>query len=275
MMREFAPAKINLFLHVDAPDASGYHPLRSLVGFADVGDELEFAPADDLKMQITGPFADGLTADDNNLVLQAARALRTEINCKRGAHISLTKNLPLASGIGGGSADAAATLRGLNQLWDCALDETHLVQLGAQIGSDVPVCVRSRITIMEGRGEILREARPEKVHGLLVNPGVAVSTASVFAAYDAGVKSLAHGRGKPHPDIALERNDLAPAAISQVPEIGEILQALAECKPDWARMCGSGATCLGAFPSSQQAREAKAVLQSANPDWWICCTRIQ
>lgn len=274
-MREFAAAKINLFLHVDGPDGSGYHPLRSLVGFADAGDVLEFAAASDLRLSIEGPFADGLEAGTDNLVMRAASALQAETGCRKGANIKLTKNLPVASGIGGGSADAAATLRGLNRLWECGLSEDRLAELGGQIGSDVPVCVRSRITIMEGRGEILRDARPESIMGLLVNPGVSVSTALVFAAYDADEKAKAHGRGKPHPDLAKERNDLTQAAISTAPQIGDVLNELQQAGADWVRMCGSGATCLGVFADPAGAVSAMAEMQRKHPGWWICRTHIQ
>ena len=151
--RVFAPAKINLFLHVGGKRADGYHALESLVVFARAGDELAFERADEFSLTIDGPFAAALLPDPDNLVLKAARALAALAGVRKGARIALTKNLPVASGIGGGSADAAAALRGLNVLWQMHLPPEELRTIAAQIGSDVPVCVESKPAWMEGRGE--------------------------------------------------------------------------------------------------------------------------
>ena len=178
MIYERASAKINLFLHVGTKREDGFHPLQSLAVFTDLGDALAIEPASDLSLKIDGPFARGLDGEGDNLVLRAARALGSQ-----GAKLTLTKNLPVASGIGGGSADAAAALRGLNALWSSGKDNAALCEIAAALGSDVPVCVLSAPSFMEGRGEILRapDSMP-RLPMLLVNPRVAVPTRDVFAA---------------------------------------------------------------------------------------------
>jgi 4-diphosphocytidyl-2-C-methyl-D-erythritol kinase len=177
----FAPAKINLCLHVGDKRADGFHELESLVAFVDAGDVLQFERADDLSLTIEGPFADGLSIGDDNLVLKAAQLLSARTKSNPGARIALQKNLPVASGIGGGSADAAATLRGLVDLWGLNLSASELHLIAAELGSDVPVCIESAPAWMEGRGE-----RVTPISGLpdcwllLINPGISVSTAEVF-----------------------------------------------------------------------------------------------
>ena len=177
----FAPAKINLCLHVGDKRADGFHKLESLVAFVDAGDVLRFERAQDLSLTIEGPFADGLSIGDDNLVFRAARLLSTHANVSSGAHIVLQKNLPVASGIGGGSADAAATLRGLVELWGLELSASELLAVAAELGSDVPVCIELASAWMEGRGERITAApKLPDCWLLLVNPSVSVSTADVF-----------------------------------------------------------------------------------------------
>lgn len=258
-----APAKVNLFLHVGEKRADGYHALESLVVFAQAGDVLSVTPADTLSLAIDGPFAGGLSTTDN-LVLKAARALGDG-----GAHITLTKNLPVASGIGGGSADAAAALRGLNQLWNLGHTDDALREIAATLGSDVPVCVASASAWMEGRGEILSPMVVPSMAMLLVNPGVAVPTADVFCAL-----KVRTGLGARHStDLAGTTNDLEAPARAIQPAIGEVLDAIAAQGPKLARMSGSGATCFGIFDSDDEASRAARALSEAHPGWWVQATR--
>ena len=276
-VRIFAPAKINLFLHVDGKRADGYHELESLVVFARVGDELAFKPADEFSLAIDGPFANALSSDSDNLVLKAARVLAAHVGVRNGASIALTKNLPVASGIGGGSTDAAATLRGLNLLWQKHLASGELRTIAAQIGSDVPVCVESTPAWMGGRGEkvMALDGIPE-VPMVLVNPGVAVPTGKVFAALQER-----RGVGLPPPCgiknaselvayLKATTNDLQAPARAIAPVIGEVLEALAS-QPDalLTRMSGSGATCFALFESVISAQKAATVIRTQHSDWWV------
>lgn len=275
MISERASAKINLFLHVGARRADGFHPVQSLAVFTGMGDGLDMETADSLSLSLDGPFARGLDGEGDNLVLRAARALGDG-----GARITLTKNLPVASGIGGGSADAAAALRGLSQLWGRDAD---LAAIGAGLGSDVPVCVASAPSFMEGRGEILRpvEALP-RIAMLLVNARVAVPTRDVFAALTdrSGVEMrLPHGRFDDTAELLrfLEttRNDLEAPAKQIQPVIAEVLAAISALPGAlFTRMSGSGATCFGIFADDDCCRRAAAILRQASPGWWVAPTFV-
>jgi 4-diphosphocytidyl-2-C-methyl-D-erythritol kinase len=273
VITERAPAKINLFLHVGEKRADGFHPVQSLAVFTGMGDELALEAASGLSLTIEGPFAKGLDGESDNLVLRAARALGAQ-----GARLSLTKNLPVASGIGGGSADAAAALRGLRQLWDLQKDDTTLRDIAAGLGSDIPACVLSQPCFMEGRGEILRPAQAmPRVPMLLVNPGVPVPTKDVFAALQnrSGVDmALPIGRFADTADLLrfLEttRNDLEEPARRLQPVIGDVLTAMTALPGAlFARMSGSGATCFGIFADDDCCRRAADRLKKSHPDWWI------
>jgi 4-diphosphocytidyl-2-C-methyl-D-erythritol kinase len=272
-----APAKINLFLHVGDKRADGYHALQSLVAFTSAGDELSFAPADTLSLTIGGPFGESLSAGPDNLIVKAAQLL----SGSKAAAITLTKNLPIASGIGGGSADSAATLRGLNRLWDLGLGIAELQRIGAMLGSDVPVCITCRPQWMEGRGEIVTElpSLPE-LPIVLVNPGVGVSTGEVFAAM-----GERHGVDLPLPAefadaadlIAYLRttaNDMETPAREIAPVIGELLDFIAAQGALLTRMSGSGATCFGLFESDTVAARAADAILAAHPEWWAVATRL-
>jgi 4-diphosphocytidyl-2-C-methyl-D-erythritol kinase len=269
----FAPAKINLTLHVTGQRDDGYHLLDSLVVFADVGDTVRVTPADRLSLDIDGPEAGGLDAEPDNLVLRAARLLAPD----RGAAITLTKRLPVASGIGGGSADAAAGLRALAQLWDMSLPEPEQV---LSLGADVPVCLSVMPRRMRGIGEQLDHVPPlPAMDILLVNPRVAVSTPTIF-------RTLAEKNNPPMerdlprwrdlPDfagwLANQRNDLALPAIAQQPVIAEVIDALSEAGALFAGMSGSGATCFGLF--SPDHPPAEPVLRRRHPDWWCARGRV-
>lgn len=292
----FAPAKINLYLHVVGRRDDGYHLLDSLVVFAapdttgaisgTAGDTLTVAPADQLTLAIDGPFADGLPTDRGNLVLKAADALAAALpaaeGAGRGAKITLTKRLPPASGIGGGSADAAATLRALLRLWQAQLPATELAALALRLGADLPMCLESRAAFVGGIGEVI-DPLPSlpRCWLVLVNPGVAVATPQVFRARTGPVSPP--GRFAAPPADAAQfasllahcSNDLAPPAIRLCPVIGEVLAALAGCDGALlSRMSGSGATCFALFADAALASAAAARIAADHPDWWVTATRI-
>ena len=279
MIVERASAKINLFLHVGDRRADGFHPLQSLAVFTDAGDALALAAAPALSLAIDGPFATGLAGEGDNLVLRAARAL----SGAGGAALTLTKNLPVASGIGGGSSDAAAALRGLRTLWALSHDDAALCGIGAGLGSDIPVCVPARASFMEGRGEILRpvEVLP-RIAMLLVNPGVAVPTRDVFAALTArsgAAMDLPRGRFDDTADLLrfldTTRNDLQAPALRIQPVIGAVLAAIAASPGAlFTRMSGSGATCFGLFADDDACGRAAAALKKAQPGWWVMPTFV-
>ncbi len=284
MIVERAPAKINLFLHVGARRADGFHPLQSLAVFTEMGDELALAPAGELSLTINGSFAQGLDGEGDNLVLRAARALGSRASGSKGAALSLTKNLPVASGIGGGSSDAAAALRGLRRLWNADVPDVALREIAATLGSDIPVCLDAGGAFMEGRGEILRAvgAMP-RIAMLLVNPKVVVPTKDVFAALE--------GRSGTELELPLEgfrdtadllrflettRNDLEAPARKLQPVIGEVLGAIAALPGAlFTRMSGSGATCFGIFADDGCCQRAAEILQDTSPGWWISPTCVR
>ncbi len=275
---EFAAAKLNLFLHITGRRSDGYHVLESLVVFADIGDRVAVSPSDGLSLCVTGPFGAGLDVDPmDNLVLRGARALAAEIDVVPRVAIGLDKRLPVAAGIGGGSADAAATLRVLMRFWNVSLARDRLHALALGLGADVPACLESRPVIMRGIGETLEPLarRWPMPHVVLVNPGRTLSTAAVFAARDGEFttapsidRDLA-SEGDVVALLARRRNDLEPAARRLEPAIGVCLAALAEqpqCR--LARMSGSGATCFGIFPSPEAASNAAAAIGATHPGWW-------
>lgn len=266
-MRLFAPAKVNLALHVTGRRGDGYHLLDSLVVFAGVGDWLTLAPASELSLSVSGPRMAGVPVDGRNLVWRAARTLSAD----RGAAMILEKHLPPAGGIGGGSADAAAALRGLAELWGCAIPAET-----ATLGADLPVCLRGTPCRMRGIGEVLDDVPPLPDAWLvLVNPGVEVTTASVFQALG---RCDNPGLAAPHWtdfDSLLDwlhttRNDLEEPARNLAPEIGDVLAALTATQDCvLARMSGSGGTCFGLFESEAAARNAAAIIARAHPRWWV------
>jgi len=272
----FAPAKVNLFLHVTGRREDGYHLLDSLVVFAGVGDSVAALPADDLRLSIDGPTAGNLAAESDNIVLKAARRLAEAAGVPARAALSLTKRLPIASGIGGGSADGAAALRALCALWKIAPSEAELAQIGLAIGADLPVCLRGRPTQMSGIGEQLADAPPlPPAWLLLVNPGVALATPPVFKARTGPFSQAAPLTEAPATAEALatalkqRRNDLEPAAITLAPVIFQVQQAIAaQSGCLLSRMSGSGATCFGLFAQAAEAEQAARALSAAHPDWW-------
>ncbi|MBS7813685.1 4-(cytidine 5'-diphospho)-2-C-methyl-D-erythritol kinase [Roseococcus pinisoli] len=272
MLLEPAPAKVNLYLHVTGRREDGYHLLDSLAVFGPAADALQAVPAETLSLSLEGPFGDALVAEADNLVLRAARALLPE-GVMHGAALRLTKCLPVASGIGGGSADAAAALRLLNRLWATGLDEAALAALAAPLGADVPVCVASRPAVMQGIGELIRPAPTLPECGLLlVNPRVPLATPAVFRARQGGFSPPAvlpeswPDAAAMATDLARLGNDLEAAALSLCSPIGEVLAAL-RGQPGCllARMSGSGATCFGLFATPAEAETAARAMPST---WW-------
>jgi 4-diphosphocytidyl-2-C-methyl-D-erythritol kinase len=273
----FAPAKVNLYLHVTGRRDDGYHLLDSLVAFVDIGDRLRAEPAASLSLTIDGPeAADLAAAGDDNLVLRAARLLADQAGITTGAALQLDKHLPVAAGIGGGSSDAAATLLALKRLWRISLEDEALCALGARLGADIPACLYRRAVWVGGIGERLEPAGSLPEAGiLLVNPRRALPTAAVFAARRGPFGQL--GRFGPMPSIASAlaralmpcRNDLTEAAIGLVPEIAAALARLGRFPGCLlARMSGSGATCFALFADRAAAEEARAVVAAAEPGWW-------
>jgi 4-diphosphocytidyl-2-C-methyl-D-erythritol kinase len=272
-MEEIASAKVNLALHVRGREADGYHRIETLFAFCETGDRLTALPADALTLEVRGPFAPALRDEGDNLVLRAARLLAERFEVASGASLALEKNLPVASGIGGGSADAAAALRILARLWGIAAPEADLLPLAAQLGADVPACLLSRTVRGEGRGDRLSEAEVPGLRGtpvLLVNPGIAVSTAEVFRRWTG-----ADGGPLP-PEWADCRNDLEPAARLVAPEVGEVLEALARTEGARAtRMSGSGATCFATYETERERDRAAASIAAAHPAWWRLVSRFR
>lgn len=276
---ESAWAKVNLTLQVTGRRADGYHELESLVVFADVGDVLtiEAREPKSITLTVEGPQAAPLLHEKDNLVVRAAEALSKRAGVETGAAITLTKNLPVASGIGGGSADAAATLRGLARLWRLDLPRQEMEAVALTLGADVPVCLRGEAVLMSGIGEELQPlpALPP-LWFLLVNPGVAVSTSAVFKALSGSFTEVAEPRLPPiglaaFVDwLAARGNDLQAPACRLAPAVTEVLAALDETDDCLlARMSGSGATCFGLFENETAARGAAAVLAESRPDWWV------
>lgn len=272
-LEEAAPAKVNLFLHVTGRRADGYHLLDSLAVFGPAADRLTAAPARDLTLTLAGPFGGALAAEPDNLVLRAARALAAAAGVAPRAALVLHKHLPVASGIGGGSADAAAALRLLNRLWGTRLDQAALRDLAAPLGADVPVCVASAPARMQGVGELVSPGpRLPDCGLLLVNPGVPLATPAVFRARPPGFSDPASlpdawpDAATMAADLALLGNDLEAAACGLCPEVGAVLAALRALPGALlTRMSGSGATCFALFPTPRQASAAAAGLPAA---WW-------
>jgi 4-diphosphocytidyl-2-C-methyl-D-erythritol kinase len=277
----FAPAKINLALHVVGRRADGYHLLDSLVAFADIGDDLNIESSDALCVDLAGPFAAHLNVTDNSVV-KAAALLAEASGRAPGAHITLTKTLPVASGIGGGSSDAAATLLGCRKLWN-APSLPDASRIAARLGADVPVCLRRKPTHMRGIGEVLADAPPlPECAVVLVNPGMAVSTAAVFTALNGAfthaLPEMTSWRDAP--DLALylgeTRNDLEAPAQALAPVISTVLERFKQ-HPECliARMSGSGATCFGLFADPADADRAARALAQNHPGWWVKAGRLR
>ena len=265
--RDIAPAKLNLALHVRGKRADGRHAIETVFAFCIDGDRLSAGEAAELSLTVTGPFAAELGNEDDNLVIRAARALAGSAGVQQGAAITLDKRLPVASGLGGGSADAAAALRLLTAMW--GIDPHHAEAVAPTLGSDVPACLFSVPMRGEGLGDELTQIDLPDISGapvLLVNPRIALSTAEVFEGWD----GIDHG---PLEDWRLGRNDLQPTAIALVPQIETILAWLsAQAGAEFVRMSGSGATCFALF-ESDEARDRAA--EAVPREWWHLPTSLR
>ena len=277
-----APAKLNLYLHVLGRRADGYHLLDSLVAFAAPADEITAEAAPSLSLALRGPYAAALRdAPSDNLVWHAAERLAAAAGRRAAVKLTLTKNLPVASGIGGGSSDAAATLKALAALWRLGPGVADLAAIAQTLGADVPVCLAARAAWLGGVGETVEPvAGLPPVTALLVNPGIALSTPAVFKARH-GAFSAPARFAMPADAAALaallaaRRNDLSDAAIALVPAIGEVLERLASLEGALiARMSGSGATCFALFAAADAATAAAARLRAERPDWWVAAGRL-
>lgn len=278
MTRVFAPAKINLFLHIGSKRADGYHELESLVAFADVGDNLDFENADKTSLAVDGPFAAGLAGESDNIVLRAAAGAAMLTGHDIPKRIALTKNLPVASGIGGGSADAAATLRAFLLEWPREnVKLADFVELAKNLGADVPVCFFGHSAWMYGIGDGIERTDLPELHAVLVNPGVAVSTRDVFATLreKSGTDIIDWPQQFADADavigfLKIVRNDLEAPALTIAPQIADVLSVLRSAPGvKLARMSGSGATCFGLFAGKAMAQSAAQTIAQAHPDWWV------
>lgn len=283
----FAPAKVNLFLHVGRPGADGYHPICSLIAFADLGDVVMAYTAPALELTLIGPFAGALSGEGDNLVLRAARGLIGEARRPVAPFgVSLDKRLPVAAGLGGGSSDAGAVLRLLRELMGLDLRDARLEAVAAALGADGAACLWGRPVVAEGRGERLSRAPAFPVlDAVLVNPNVPVSTAEVYRTFDAGG---AFGEVSPPPmpeafddavDLAawlsLQRNDLEAPAVRVAPEVGDVLETLrGEPESLLARVSGSGGTCFALTRSDIEAETLAQRIEALAPGWWVRRCRL-
>ena len=272
-----ARAKLNLYLHVLGRREDGYHVLDGLVAFAEIGDRLEARASDDLALRVVGPFAAALEHERDNLILRAARELRRLTGATRGASIELDKHLPVAAGIGGGSADAAAALEILARLWKIEIDEAQLATIALALGADVPVCRFARAAFVGGIGEAIDAAPALPQAGLvLVNPGIPLPTAHVFKRFAGPFGAPARFSTAPGDarDLAerlrARENQLTPAAMACVPAIGDVLASIA-ASPGCllARMSGSGATCFGLYDDRRAAALAARWLAGRLGNAWV------
>lgn len=281
-IERIAHAKINLALHVTGQRDDGYHLLDSLVVFSNFGDKISISEASNpsslVRLAIEGPFSGGLESGANNLVSRAALSLGYEITKQSGkpipVNIRLTKNLPIASGIGGGSADAAATLLALNEFWN---SETDLMPIAKNLGADIPMCLHSKSLRAQGIGDeitLLEAKKPLNI--ILVNPNIEVSTPAIFrhlagkqnsSMFDEMITALPQIS-----KIGNLRNDLQKPAIEIEPVVEQVLSVIEQTHPNFARMSGSGATCFGLYDTLQEAQKAAKDIEKQNPNWWCVAT---
>ena len=278
---------MNLFLHVGAPGADGYHPLCSLMAFADVGDRLSASASQTLSLRLKGEFGHALAGEGDNLVLRAGRALLAAAGAvSPPLELILEKQLPVASGLGGGSSDAGAALRLLREVLRLSVDDAALQAIAAELGADGAACLWGRPVIAEGRGERLSPAPGfPAVNAVLVNPGVPVSTPAVYRAFDAaGAFGAVEPPRAPRTfdraqDLAAwlagQRNDLQAASIAVAPAVGEVLEQLeAQSESLLARVSGSGGTCFALCPTPEQAEALSARIAASRPGWWVKRCRL-
>ena len=281
-LAEAAPAKINLALHVTGRRGDGYHLIESLAVFTRFGDRLQVSAAEEDGLAVSGRYAAGVPVDGRNLIAMARDALRKAAGSRNAfpVAIALEKNLPVASGIGGGSSDAAAALRLLARIWGLDIDAAELAGIALSLGADVPMCLAAQPLVARGIGENVEPLPAVPSLGLvLVNPGVPVSTPQVFSA-------LRRRDNEPLPALPARidfhslrnwleatRNDLEAPAREIQPAVADALQALKRADAGFARMSGSGATCFGLYETGNVAKRAAAAIRARHPDWFVAATR--
>lgn len=287
VIRERACAKLNLYLHVTGRRADGYHLLDSLVAFAGIGDVLTLSPGEGgIAISLTGPFAAAVPAGEDNLVHRALRDLAASCGRTADVQVNLEKTLPVAAGIGGGSADAAAALRAAARLWQVANAAGPCAEIAGRLGADVPMCLRSRPAVVSGVGDVIdRTVAVPPAFVVLVNPGFPVATPDVFHAYD-GLPPR-HGDAAPFDftagdldsfvaALAARENHLEAAALTLHPEISRVLAYLRACEGCMlARMSGSGATCFGLFADADGAHRAADGVRRGEPEWWAAAAPLE
>lgn len=283
---EDARAKVNLTLRVVGRRVDGYHDLESVVAFADCADRLSLTPGSNLDLKTTGPLAQACGEAADNLVFKAAQLLGERVTDLKLGDFTLEKVLPVAAGIGGGSADAAAALRLLARANGLAMDDVRLIEVAKLTGADVPVCLASRACVMTGVGETLQPLSLPKIPCVLVNPRVPIATKDVFAALGlrngellVGVTDVIQATAWPEQGASIEdwvevlaagSNDLEAPATRIQPLIGEVLSALSATNGAWlARMSGSGATCFAIYENTAEAQRASQAIQLDHPNWWV------
>jgi 4-diphosphocytidyl-2-C-methyl-D-erythritol kinase len=277
---ESAPAKLNLDLYVEGRRDDGYHLLDSVVGFTEFGDVLTVAPAADFRLDVDGPFAGALAAAGESLVTRAVHDLAAVLDRRPDVALALTKRIPLAAGLGGGSADAAAALRAVARLWGLETDASPLVEVARGLGADVPACLAGRPARLTGIGDALAPAPAiPKLELVLANPNVPAPTGAVYRALDPTAFALAPARQETGADwpawLTAGRNDLEPAAVAVAPAIAEVRRALAATDARLVRLSGSGATVFAAYPDAATADAAAAELARAYPHWWWQRTQLR
>ncbi|MFA4995432.1 MAG: 4-(cytidine 5'-diphospho)-2-C-methyl-D-erythritol kinase [Bdellovibrionales bacterium] len=280
LIHEFAPAKLNLYLHITGRQANGYHDLDSIVAFASIGDEIAVRSGKGFRFEITGPQAAALENEDveTNLAVKAARSLAEMTGHSLDATMVLVKKLPIASGIGGGSSDATASLRALAKLWGLKADDPRIMQAAAKHGQDVPVCLKIENTYMTATG-VMPAPKLPRADIVLINPNKGLPTPAVYKEFREGgykFSPLSQFEKKPASVgelvamLKLRGNDLYAPALKMMPEIGEILSVLeasGECL--LARMSGSGASCFGIYPDAMAAKSAAAQIRAQRLRWWV------
>ena len=279
-LTERAPAKLNLYLHITGKRADGYHLINSLFVFSELADEVSAALADEFSLTVSGPFAHYLNVQDN-LVMEAAKLLHEATGSQNKAALHLVKNLPVAAGLGGGSADAAAALRVLAKLWKITIAASEMKALALKLGADVPACMDSAPLFVSGIGEVMQRAPalPE-LYLVLINPGTHLLTADVFREFkgpflEAPITNETRTREDFIAYLKTRFNALQQPAMHLLPSIQVMLDALNEDKQCLlARMSGSGPTCFGLFATAEQADAAAAHIQRTHPSWWVKSSRL-
>ena len=272
MVEIIAPIKVNLFLHVIGKDENNYHKLQSLVSFGDLGDIINITPSDKYNLEIIGEFS-GSISKENNLITKAVNALCAATDNKPNIDIQLDKNIPLGAGLGGGSADAAAVIKALIEMWNIEIDEEKLGSILLKLGADVPMCFQQQTAFIEGIGEgITPIDYTTPIHAVLIYPNRHSNTKKVFAHYKTKFPPPIQFNfdGNIFDFLKGTQNDLTDAAITLYPEIKDALSALnhvPKCKI--SRMSGSGSCCFGLFENDEIAEEAYAQLVQSDPNWWI------